>query len=117
MGTAIGIMLIPAVLPFIAAEVAAVIAVELRACVSAPRATSMKTKAQSQPEVPDAPIPIVSKLASGASLQPNNVVITDGQIRELAYKLYEQRGRVDGSDLQDWFDAEAILRERGKKAA
>jgi len=36
------------------------------------------------------------------------------QTRELAYKLYEKRGRVDGDDLKDWFDAEAILRKWAK---
>jgi hypothetical protein len=36
------------------------------------------------------------------------------QTRELAYKLYEKRERVDGDDLKDWFDAEAILRKRAK---
>jgi hypothetical protein len=34
--------------------------------------------------------------------------------RELAYSLYEKRGRGDGDDLKDWFDAETILRERAK---
>jgi hypothetical protein len=37
--------------------------------------------------------------------------------RELAYKLYEERGRVDGNDLKDWLEAETILRERGKLEA
>jgi hypothetical protein len=28
-------------------------------------------------------------------------------IRARAYELYEQRGRIDGHDLQDWLQAEA----------
>lgn len=32
-----------------------------------------------------------------------------GVIAELAYILYEERGREDGHDLEDWFDAEAAL--------
>ncbi len=28
------------------------------------------------------------------------------RIAELAYGLYEQRGRQDGQDLEDWFSAE-----------
>jgi Protein of unknown function (DUF2934) len=29
------------------------------------------------------------------------------EIRRLAYKLYEERGREDGHDLDDWLRAEA----------
>ena len=29
-----------------------------------------------------------------------------------AYELYEQRGRMDGHDLDDWFNAEAIVKSR-----
>jgi Protein of unknown function (DUF2934) len=28
------------------------------------------------------------------------------RVAELAYALYEQRGRKDGHDLEDWFNAE-----------
>jgi hypothetical protein len=31
------------------------------------------------------------------------------RIAETAYELYEQRGRTDGHDLDDWFKAEALL--------
>jgi hypothetical protein len=31
------------------------------------------------------------------------------RIRLLAYNLYEKRGRVDGSDLDDWLRAESEL--------
>ena len=41
----------------------------------------------------------------------------DSEIRELAYKLYEERGRIEGQTLQDWLDAEAIIRQGGKVAA
>jgi hypothetical protein len=37
-------------------------------------------------------------------------------VRELAYQFYEQRGCVPGHDLEDWFAAEAILRQRGLAA-
>lgn len=30
----------------------------------------------------------------------------------MAYDLYEQRGRVDGYDLEDWFEAERIVTQR-----
>ena len=33
------------------------------------------------------------------------------RIRDRAYQLYEQRGKLDGSALDDWFQAEAeVLR-------
>src|SRR5713226_7679903 len=33
------------------------------------------------------------------------------EIRRRAYRLYEQRGRVDGHALEDWAQAEAEVRE------
>jgi Protein of unknown function (DUF2934) len=38
------------------------------------------------------------------------------QIRARAYQLYEQRGRDDGHDLDDWLQAEAELSEVQKAA-
>jgi hypothetical protein len=31
------------------------------------------------------------------------------QIRSRAYELYEQRGRIDGHELEDWLQAESEL--------
>ncbi|MEO8048185.1 MAG: DUF2934 domain-containing protein [Nitrospirota bacterium] len=36
------------------------------------------------------------------------------QVAELAYALYEQRGRKDGHDLEDWFNAEQRIMEQGR---
>ncbi|MFN3681503.1 MAG: DUF2934 domain-containing protein [Nitrospira sp.] len=33
------------------------------------------------------------------------------RIAKKAYELWEQRGRQDGNDLRDWFDAETIVME------
>jgi len=41
--------------------------------------------------------------------------LTAQLIRERAYGYYEQRGREDGHDLEDWFRAEAEV--LGKKAS
>ena len=41
----------------------------------------------------------------------------DAEIRELAFRLYEDRGRVDGYELEDWLEAESLIRQRGKFAA
>lgn len=39
------------------------------------------------------------------------------QIQRRAYDLYEQRGRTDGHDVDDWLRAEAELRGKSKTAA
>ena len=33
----------------------------------------------------------------------------DDQIRKRAYELYEQRGRIDGHEVDDWLQAELEL--------
>lgn len=39
------------------------------------------------------------------------------QIRERAYELYEQRGRRDGHDLDDWLTAESEVTGKVKTIA
>lgn len=40
------------------------------------------------------------------------------QIRRRAYELYEQRGREDGRDLDDWLQAESeVTKKKAKTAA
>jgi hypothetical protein len=78
----------------------------------------MKANIHTQSEMPVALIPVVSQLAlAHASIAETNDAVTETQIQELAYKLYEERGRIDGYALQDWLEAESILRERGEPAA
>jgi hypothetical protein len=36
------------------------------------------------------------------------------RIAETAYELYEQRGRADGYDLDDWLKAEALVSGRAE---
>ena len=36
------------------------------------------------------------------------------RVEELAYALYEQRGRKDGHDLEDWFNAEQRIMAHGR---
>lgn len=38
------------------------------------------------------------------------------QIRIRAFELYEERGREDGHDLEDWLRAEAEVASTGAKA-
>jgi hypothetical protein len=39
------------------------------------------------------------------------------QIRNRAYQLYEERGREDGHDVEDWLRAEAEISRMVAKAA
>ena len=46
--------------------------------------------------------------------QPNNIALDshpnlEEEIRRCAYELYEERGRKDGHDLDDWLRAEAEI--------
>ena len=41
----------------------------------------------------------------------------DQRIRCRAYALYEERGRVDGHDVDDWLQAEAEVSGKSKTAA
>ena len=47
-------------------------------------------------------------------IMPDNTPITypaavEEQIRSRAYQLYEERGRLDGYDVEDWLRAEAEI--------
>ena len=39
--------------------------------------------------------------------KPKSVSNAEDKIRLRAYQLYEERGRIDGHDLDDWLQAEA----------
>ena len=39
------------------------------------------------------------------------------QIRRRAYELYEERGREDGHELEDWLRAEEEIREKKVRTA
>jgi hypothetical protein len=67
--------------------------------------------------VPSASSPSVAATLSKEIDTSNNSENRDWEIRELAYQLYQERGRAEGQALQDWLDAEAIIRQGGKVAA
>jgi len=53
-----------------------------------------------------------SSPAVGRPTQP--IELPDGmwdRIASKAYELWEQRGRQDGNDLRNWFDAEVLVME------
>ena len=42
----------------------------------------------------------------------HEILTMEGQIRQRAYELYEQRGRRDGHHLEDWIQAEQEVRDK-----
>ena len=48
-----------------------------------------------------------------------SVDLQEAEVRRRAYQIYEERGMTPGSDLEDWFQAEAEIRQkqRPQKAA
>ena len=47
---------------------------------------------------------------SPASVQ-QHVLNLEDEIRRRAYELYEQRGKEDGRDLEDWLQAEEEIKQ------
>ena len=50
----------------------------------------------------------------GISRSPEKAKVDHEGIARVAYELYEKRGHVDGCDHEDWFKAEAIVKQQGK---
>ncbi len=50
-----------------------------------------------------------------SSANPVDIGVQD-IIRQRAYELYEERGRGDGSELQDWVEAETEVLRSGDMA-
>jgi hypothetical protein len=60
------------------------------------------------------------KLAKNAEGRPSTVTRTpeqEDQIRLRAYEIYEQRGRQDGHDIDDWLQAETEILTAPQRAA
>jgi hypothetical protein len=49
--------------------------------------------------------------------EPTVLIPIVEQIQQRAYQLYEQRGRTDGHDLEDWLQSEGEIRGRQANAA
>jgi Protein of unknown function (DUF2934) len=54
-----------------------------------------------------------AKATSAVEAHPN----LEEEIRRHAYELYEERGREDGHDLDDWLQAEAEITTKNSKNA
>lgn len=92
-----------------------------------PRKTSAKKSAVKQPTpinsrpsasstvsaLEDAPNASVLEHAPHSSVQPSSTTVhpsIEEEIRRRAYELYEERGRHDGFEQQDWARAEEEVR-------
>jgi hypothetical protein len=49
--------------------------------------------------------------------EPPVLIPIEQQIQQRAYELYEQRGRTDGHDWDDWLQAEQEIKGTQAKAA
>ena len=49
--------------------------------------------------------------------EPAVLIPIEQQIQQRAHELYEQRGRTDGHDLEDWLQAEREIKGRLGSAA
>ena len=49
--------------------------------------------------------------------EPTVLIPIEQQIRQRAHELYEQRGRTDGHDLDDWLQAECEIKGTRANAA
>jgi Protein of unknown function (DUF2934) len=57
-------------------------------------------------------------MATPPTSQPRASHVTEENIRERAYELYQQRGRQDGQAIEDWLAAEAqLMNIKGKGTA
>jgi hypothetical protein len=54
--------------------------------------------------------------AAISTSKPAAASLTEEAIRQRAYELYEQRGRMDGHAVEDWLTAEAELQRKSKSA-
>lgn len=66
-----------------------------------PRAKQASTRQPNAKPVP------AKKQAAAVDLQ---------EVARVAYALYEKRGRLDGYDKRDWFEAERLVVERQRRS-
>ena len=62
-------------------------------------------------------MPNPTRAPSTTAKEPESPEMVQEQIRQQAYELYEQRGREDGHDLDDWLAAELEVTRRTRQVA
>lgn len=51
-----------------------------------------------------------------SAAEETSAPIGGDEVAQVAYQLFEQRGRVHGFDRQDWLRAEQLVRQRRRRA-
>ncbi|OGX29517.1 MAG: hypothetical protein A3B78_00350 [Omnitrophica WOR_2 bacterium RIFCSPHIGHO2_02_FULL_67_20] len=49
--------------------------------------------------------------------QAASPAVSQGEVAQVAYELFERRGGVPGHDVEDWLEAERIVRARRRGGA
>ena len=52
----------------------------------------------------------MAKKEMSSKRMANKILTSSPSVEEVAYALYEQRGRVDGHHAEDWAEAERIVK-------
>ena len=81
--------------------------------------TSPATRAKTGPNAKTTPAPIATATTTEAKAaskpgQPSKArasALTDEEISQRAYELYQQRGAEPGNDMDDWLQAERELQK------
>jgi Protein of unknown function (DUF2934) len=68
-----------------------------------------KSKVQKHPKVNKL---VVSKTAAATEITTLGIHVSEDTIRERAFQVYENRGRGQGNDVQDWLHAEQMILQR-----
>ncbi len=76
------------------------------AVASAPDAAASEVVTKTEPETP--------AMAAAPSRRAHGAAPSREEIQRLAYELYVRRRGADGSQLEDWYEAERLLRARGR---
>lgn len=74
----------------------------------------------SKPQIPQnvtsVQVTVSSRSADHLAGEPVSSVVSDDEIRNRAYQLYERRGRAEGHAEEDWLTAEQDLKARKNRA-
>jgi Protein of unknown function (DUF2934) len=74
------------------------------------------SKAGVRQNSPSVHVQTASASTAGFEREPVPSAVSDDEIRNHAYQLYERRGRTEGRVLEDWLAAEGYLRSRKNRA-
>ena len=73
-----------------------------------------RSQERSVPQSEPANVAAIS--TTGVAEISNETGSNEAKTREMAFWLYEERGYRDGHDVEDWLEAEAVIRSQAKHA-